>query len=342
MRKLERARKNGAKFLNPVPTKLVGLEVIWKALPLWLRNKAETVPKVAPGPFRTAESIYLQQAESGLRVTWFGHSATLVEIDGVRVLMDPMWDERAGPVRWAGPRRFFAPTLDLEKMPEVQAVLISHDHYDHLGKETVEQLARLMPKVRWVTALGVGRMLHQFGVRKEQITELDWTESTIINGGEQGIELRVTAVPTRHFSGRSVWGKERTLWVAFVLRGARHRVFCGADSGMWDGFEAIGKEYGPFDLAMMEIGAYHELWKSIHLGPEGAADAFLALGGGAPQGLMMPIHWGLFDLALHGWREPIGRLMESKEGRGIAIFAPEPGTPTEVVAGREVTSDWWR
>jgi L-ascorbate metabolism protein UlaG (beta-lactamase superfamily) len=264
-----------------------------------------------------------------------GHSSMLVEIDGVRVLVDPVWDERASPSRWAGPKRFFAAPVRLADLPAADVVLVSHDHYDHLGKTTIRLLAGLesMRGARWVTSLGVGEVLREFGVSAEKISELDWTQSAMVNG------LEITAVPSRHFSGRGMFDRFETLWSAFVLKGPKHKVYFGADSGWWPGFAEIGAMYGPFDLTMLEIGAFDELWNGIHLGPDGAARAFEALGG---SGLMMPIHWGLFDLALHAWRQPIERLLEVAEEKRIRLWAPEPGLPTEVVKGVEVRTDWWR
>ncbi len=338
---LRRASKVGRQFQNPVPTTVGGLSTVLKVLPLYVRNTAEKFPKVAPGPFRTDAGVYRRAPASGLRVTWFGHSASLVEMDGVRVLIDPVWDERAAPVRWAGPKRFFSPTLPLEEMPLVDAVLVSHDHYDHLGKETVRTLARLpgWAGVRWITSLGVGKSLRGFGVEAERITELDWTQETTVAGLEPGSEVRLTALPARHFSGRSVHNRNETLWGSFVLRGARHGVYYGADSGWWDGFAEIGAAYGPFDLTMLEVGAFHPLWKSIHLGPANALRAFAAMGG---TGMLMPVHWGLFDLALHGWREPIEQVVELAGSQGVRLWSPEPGLPTEVVGGVAVSSPWWR
>jgi L-ascorbate metabolism protein UlaG (beta-lactamase superfamily) len=336
MTMLRRANKAGRKFLNPVPTTIGGLGTIFKVLPRFLSNKAEKTPRRPLGPFRTDVAEYGAAPGSGLRVTWMGHSSLLVEIDGVRVLIDPVWDQRASPNTWAGPKRFFPAPVRLEDLPRVDVVLVSHDHYDHLGKETIRRLAGMesMRGVRWVTSLGVGRVLRQFGVRAEQISELDWTESVTVGA------LELTAVPSRHFSGRGLMDRFQTLWSAFVLKGSEHRVYFGADSGWWDGFAEIGAAYGPFDLTMLEIGAFDVLWDGIHLGPDGAARAFLAIGGGA--GLMMPIHWGLFDLALHAWRQPIERLLEVVEEKGILLWTPEPGRPTEVVAGQEVRSEWWR
>jgi L-ascorbate metabolism protein UlaG (beta-lactamase superfamily) len=338
---LERARKAGRKFLNPVEVKIGGLGMIFRVLPLYLTNKEERVPKVAPGPFATETSVYGVAPGSGLRVTWMGHSSMLVEIDGVRVLIDPVWDERASPVQWFGPKRFFAPPLRLEQLPKVDVVLISHDHYDHLGEGTIRRLAELevAAGALWVTSLGVGALLRRFGVPAERITELDWTESARVEGAE-GASLSLTAVPARHFSGRSLSNRFETLWSSFVLRGREHRVYFGADSGWWEGFRAIGEEYGPFDLTMIEIGAYNELWKDIHLGPDGALQAFAALGG-EKGGLLMPIHWGLFDLALHGWRQPIDRTCALAAEQGVQLWVPEPGRPTEVVRGVELRSGWW-
>jgi L-ascorbate metabolism protein UlaG (beta-lactamase superfamily) len=340
MAMLGRAKKEGRRFLNPVPTTIGGFGTILKVLPRFLSSKEEKFPRRPLGPFRTDVGLYAAAPESGLRVTWMGHSSMLVEIDGVKVLIDPVWDERASPSQWAGPKRFFAAPVRLEDLPAVDAVLVSHDHYDHLGEETIRRLAGLesMRGARWVTSLGVGEMLREFGVRAEQIAELDWTQSVAVNG------LEITAVPSRHFSGRGMFNRFETLWSSFVLKGGRHTIYFGADSGWWEGFGEIGAAYGPFDLVMLEIGAFDVLWDGIHLGPDGAVRAFEALGGAGAdgRGLMMPIHWGLFDLALHAWRQPIERLVDLAGEKRIKLWAPEPGRPTEVVSGVELQSDWWR
>jgi L-ascorbate metabolism protein UlaG (beta-lactamase superfamily) len=337
---LGRAKKEGRRFLNPVPTTIGGFSAIWKVLPRFLSSKEEKFPRRPLGPFRTDVALYGVAPVSGLRVTWMGHSSMLLEIDGVKVLIDPVWDERASPSQWAGPKRFFAAPVRLEDLPTVDVVLVSHDHYDHLGEETIRRLAGMesMHGVRWVTSLRVGEMLREFGVRAEQIAELDWTQSVAVKG------LEITAVPSRHFSGRGMFNRFETLWSAFVLKGAQHTVYFGADSGWWEGFTEIGAKYGPFDLVMLEIGAFDVLWEEFHLGPDGAVRAFAALNGAGAdgRGLMMPIHWGLFDLALHAWRQPMERLLELAEEKKIKLWAPEPGRPTEVVSGVEVRSDWWR
>jgi L-ascorbate metabolism protein UlaG (beta-lactamase superfamily) len=325
---LHRAEKIGDIFQNPIDTQVGGAGMIFKLLPLYLTNQQECVPKHPLGPFKTDVSAYQQPPASGLRITWFGHSSLLIEIDGARILIDPVWDERASPFSFAGPKRFFPPTVPLDQLPALNAVLISHNHYDHLGKNTIRHLAR--QPLQWICPLNVGKNLQNFGVPSGQITELDWTEATSVAG------LTITALPSRHFSGRSTTDRFKSLWACFVLKGDRHNVYYGSDSGLWPGFAEIGCQYGPFDVTMLEIGAYNEHWKSIHMGPDGAAQAFRELGA---TGLFMPIHWGLFDLALHAWRQPIERLLEIANDK---LWCPEPGQPTEVIAGRPLASNWWR
>jgi len=320
---LEKARMAGRQFLNPVPTSVGGLSVAFKVLPQFLSNREERTPKTPLGPFTTDPRSYQSPPANGLRI-----------------LIDPVWDERAAPVQWAGPKRFFPPTIALQELPRLDAILISHDHYDHLGAGTVRALARMpaTAKTRWVTTVGVGAILTGFGVPAAQWTELNWTDSVPIAGPDGA--ATITALPARHFSGRSLANRFETLWASFVIAGPRHRVYYGADSGEWAGFAEIGKTYGPFDLSMLEIGAFHPLWADIHMGPDGAARTFRAMGG---QGLLMPIHWALFDLALHAWRQPIERIFSIPD---LKLWSPVPGEPTEVVPDqtmdRELRSTWWR
>jgi len=332
---LAKAARNGRKFLNPVETSVGGLSMLWKVAYLYLTNKDERSPRTPLGPFRTDPRIFEKPPASGLRITWMGHSSLLIELDGLRILVDPVWDKRASPLAWSGPKRFFPAPLPLEELPPIDAVLVSHDHFDHLGKETITTLARLeaIQKARWVTSLGVAAVLSTFGMRKDVITELDWTQSTTIEN------LTITALPARHFSGRSLLNRFETLWSSFVLKTNRHNIYYGADSGYWNGFSEIGAAYGPFDLTMLEIGAYNELWKSIHMGANGAASAFADMG---TNGLLMPIHWGLFELAPEGWRAPITRMVELADSYGWKLWSPTPGEPTEVVPGQPHRSNWWR
>ena len=341
---LKRAEKRNGKYQNPVPTSVGGLRTMWKVLPLYVSNREETEPREPLGPFVTDPRVYDTPPASGLRVTWFGHSSLLLEIDGLRVLIDPVWERRASPVQFAGPARFYPPTLALGDLPELDCVLVSHDHYDHFGASTLRQLARSKAASRalWVTSAGVGRRLEKLGVEQRRIAALDWLESAAVQGGSDDAGLRVTALPARHFSGRSLWDRFSTLWSSFVLEGPRHRVFFGADSGYWEGFREIGEQYGPFDLTMLEIGAFHPLWADIHMGPEGAARAYEAMGGPERCGPLFPVHWALFNLALHGWRQPMEEMCRLASERGIPLWYPAPGAPAEVVRGNLVQVPWWQ
>ena len=326
------AERNGRRYVNPVPTRVGGLSLMFKMGPRFFFGAAARSPRHSLGPFHTDPRVYTTGPESGLRITWLGHASSLVEIDGVRVLVDPLWDERAAPTQWAGPKRFFPPPLPLEDLPPLDAVLISHDHYDHLGAGTIQRLARIgsQRQVRWITTMGVGAILSSLGVDPSRCTELNWMDNIKVGA------LNITALPARHFSGRGLFNRFETLWASFALSGPKHRVYYGADSGEWYGFRDIGESFGPFDLAMLEIGASDPLWADIHMGPEGAVRSFRALSG---HGLLMPIHWGLFDLALHHWKQPIESISAVKD---LKLWSPTPGTPTEVVQGQEIRSEWWR
>ncbi len=329
---LRPATRDGRRFLNPVPTEVGGLSVIFKIGPRFFFGAAARSPQHPLGPFSTDPRVYADPPRSGLRITWMGHSTSLVEIDAVRILIDPLWDERAAPTTWAGPKRFFPPPLALADIPAIDAVIVSHDHYDHLGAHSIRRLAQLpaLRHAQWITPLGVGTLLTQLGVRSSQCAELDWMDTAQISS------VAVTALPARHFSGRSLFNRFETLWAAFAFIGPRHRIYYGADSGEWHGFHEIGEQFGPFDLTMLEIGASNPLWAQIHMGPEGAVRSFRALGG---QGLLMPIHWGLFDLALHHWKQPIEEIWPVKD---LKLWSPTPGIPSEVIAGQELRSEWWR
>ena len=324
----------GQRFLNPIPTS-VQLKGAGFARILFLflfENRSLREPRRPLGPFRTNPAAFVEPPESGLRVTWLGHSSVLLEIDGLRLLFDPVWSERASFSKWLGPKRFMPPPLALEDLPALDAIILSHDHYDHLDAETWRVLARLA-KTRQtpvLTSLGVGKYLLQCGVERSRITEMDWTEEAMLSNG-----CKLTCLPSRHFSGRALWNRFGTLWSAFAIRGPRHNVFFGADSGPFDeGFREIGERFGPFDLTLLEIGAYGAQWPEIHMGPDAATRAHLLLRGR----IMLPIHWGTFNLALHPWKEPVERVLTFAAERGIDLLLPRPGEPSVMVPQ---ISYWW-
>ena len=302
---------------------------LWRSL--WLftfggspyRTPTTPIPVVA----RSAAD-YRSPPASGLRVTWLGHSTLLLEQDGHRVLIDPVWGERASPFTFAGPARFHAPPLPLAELPAIDAVVISHDHYDHLDLPTVTALRDR--GVRWLVPLGVGAHLVSWGVPDALITELDWWQATTIG------TLRITATPARHFSGRSLTDANRSLWAGWAFTTPQHRVFYSGDTAMHPELTAIGERLGPFDLTMIEAGAYNALWADVHLGPEQAVAAHTMVRGD----VMLPVHWGLFDLALHGWTEPIERVRVAAAKAGVRVAMPRPGDwvePAALVPG----VPWW-
>ncbi len=267
---------------------------------------------------------------SGLRVTWMGHSSFLVEIDGVRTLVDPIWSERASPFLWAGPKRFYPPPIALDALPAIDAVIISHDHYDHLDRDTVVALLDSVPC--WLVPLGVGAHLERWGVPTQQIVELDWWETHHLGAVE------VIATPSRHFSGRAVTftDQDATLWAGWAWRGPTRRVFYSGDTALHPEFAEIGQRLGPFDLTLMDTGAYSQFWADVHLGPEQAVLAHRLVRGR----IMIPVHWGLFNLALHGWTEPAERVREAAIKLGVTIAVLRPGTSFDI-ADRAHIDHWW-
>lgn len=268
---------------------------------------------------------------TGLRVTWFGHSTLLFEIDGARILTDPVFNDYAAPFPLPGRKRFHPVPAQIHELPRLDAIIQSHDHYDHLSRWSWRKIARLGAPV--VTSLGVGSRLEQFGVESKAITELDWWERSMVPGTDVGI----IATPAQHFSGRGLTDRNRTLWSSWVIEGKSHRVFFSADTGLTDELADIGQKLGPFDLIMLEIGASNPAWADIHLGPVNAMRAFEMLGGGT----LLPIHWGTFDLALHPWKEPIETLLSLARPPSSRIITPPIGRPVEPSLITSPTL-WWQ
>lgn len=269
---------------------------------------------------------------SGLRVTWLGHSTVLIEIDGLRVLTDPVWGPRASPLRLAGPKRFQPVPVELRAMPPVDLVVISHDHYDHLDYPTIRALSQT--DVPFVTSLGVGAHLQGWGVRPERITELDWWETHAL----PGTGLRLTAAPSQHFSGRTPKARNTTLWSSFIVRAEHHAVFFSGDTGLTTEYEEIRTRLGPFDLVMLEVGAWQAAWGDMHLGPDNALKA-AALLGDCP---FLPVHWGTFSLAMHAWDQPVERLLELSARSRAPLIIPRLGEAVEPVQAPDRVEPWWR
>jgi L-ascorbate metabolism protein UlaG (beta-lactamase superfamily) len=246
-------------------------------------------------------------------------------------LTDPVWGERASPVTFAGPKRFQPVPVPISALPELDAVIVSHDHYDHLDYPTILELAKR--DVPFFTSLGVGAHLQAWGVPAERITELDWWEHATV----PGTGLSISAAPSQHFSGRGLGGRNATLWSSFIVRGAKHSVFFSGDTGLTPEYAQIREHFGAFDLVMLEVGAFHEAWGDIHLGPEHALEAFRLLGGGR----FLPVHWGTFNLALHAWDDPAETLVRLAPSNGAELVMPMLGEPVEP-ARAGPPNRWWR
>jgi L-ascorbate metabolism protein UlaG (beta-lactamase superfamily) len=268
-------------------------------------------------------------------VSWLGHATTLLEIDGYRVLTDPIWSDRCSPSHAVGPERLHPMPASLESLPALDAVVISHDHYDHLDMDTVLALVRTQ-RAPFVVPLGVGAHLRQWRVPADRIIELDWNSATRIG------ELRLVCTPARHFSGRFL-SRNTTLWSSWAIIGPQHRAYFGGDTGYTGSFSDIGAEHGPFDLTLLPIGAYNTAWPDIHMNPEEAVRAHRDLNGDpAAGGVLVPIHWCTFRLAPHSWAEPAERLVEAAAAAGVEIAVPRPGGRVVPGAGeRAGVERWW-
>jgi L-ascorbate metabolism protein UlaG (beta-lactamase superfamily) len=310
------------RFANTAPGSVIAAGPVQLAVAMLRRGPggrpARPVPLARPAAPTTA---------APLAVTWFGHSSVLVEVDGHRVLADPMWSERASPSRRVGPRRLHPVPAALDALPPVDAVLISHDHYDHLDTDTVRALVEL-GDAPFLVPVGVGAHLRRWGVPARRVVELDWDGAHTVGG------LTLTCVEARHFSGRGP-ARNTTQWSSWAITGPGHRVFFGGDTGHHPALPGIGDRLGPFDLTLLPIGAYSRLWPDIHLTPEDAVRAHVALRGG----LLVPIHWGTFDLGFHGWAEPVERLLGAAAAAGVPVAVPRPGERVDPAAVDD--SDWW-
>jgi L-ascorbate metabolism protein UlaG (beta-lactamase superfamily) len=284
-------------------------------------------PHTTPaGTVETLTPTFAGPVADGLRVTWLGHSSMVIEIDGVRLLTDPAFSRRASPYTSVGPSRFFPP---LTALPVFDAVIISHDHYDHLDQQTIIALAPSVP--RFFVPLGVGAHLESWGVPATKIVELDWWEKSTVG------RVDIVCTPARHASGR--WppvDQDATLWASWSIIGPQHRAYFSGDTGLFNALHTIAEKFGPFDVTLIEVGQYHRAWPDWHMGPEQALKAHQWLGGKH----FIPIHWGLFALAYHGWTEPPERAWAAAQLAGVSLSIPKPGQTIELAAPLPVER-WW-
>lgn len=300
---------------------------MWKVLRAFRRRPKSVRPPLPVPAQRPDLKGFAATAADAL--IWFGHSSYLLRASGKSFLVDPVFSLRASPM--PGFVKAFAGTdiIKAAELPELDFVIITHDHYDHLDYDTVRQLKHKVR--RWICSLGTAAHLEYWGVPAERITELDWWEDAPLGEG-----FTVTATPGRHFSGRVK--RAQTLWASFVLETPSHRYFIGGDSGFDAHFVEIGRRFGSFDLAILECGQYHDYWKHIHMMPEETALAAEQLG----AKVLLPVHWGKFNLALHPWDESIERVLRAAAGRPYQVLTPVIGETVELNGGRVYDRAWWR
>ena len=320
-------RRDG-KFHNVLPRRRPGLRktlgIMWNML---TRKPDTTVPR-APIPVRPLDAATLAAAPDA-SLFRLGHSTLLLKLAGHHWLTDPVFSERASPFRWAGPKRFHAPPITIADLPAIKGVILSHDHYDHLDRAAVLELA---PKVEmFITTLGVGDRLIEWGIPAAKVRQLDWWEQTAAAG------VRFVAAPAQHFSGRGLSDGNSTLWASWVILAGDLRLYFSGDTGYHADFKTIGERFGPFDVTFMETGAYDAQWPDVHMQPEQTLQAHLDLRGG----WLMPLHNGTFDLALHPWHEPFDRILALAQARGVPLATPAMGERLSL-AQPHAGERWWQ
>lgn len=258
-----------------------------------------------------------------------GHSTILLKLADNFYITDPVFAERASPFSWFGPKRFHAPPIALEDLPDINAVILSHNHYDHLDHESILALA---PKVKhFLAPLGVGDTLVEWGVDETKVQQFDWWQSTKIDG------IEFTATPAQHFSGRGLLDSNKTLWCSWVIIENDKRIFFSGDTGYFAGFKEIGERFGPFDLTLMETGAYNEAWPYVHMLPAETMQAHIDLKGE----WLLPIHNGTFDLSMHRWHDPFDQILSIANEKGVSLSTPMMGEALNIESPHEGPR-WWQ
>lgn len=288
------------------------------------------VDVIATGIKNNNLNSYKKKQKSNVKITWFGHSALLLEVNNMKIFLDPMLGRIPSPHPWLGSKRFNDDLpMKIEDIPELDAVLISHDHYDHLDYWSI---TKLKDKVKmFYVPLGTAAHLELWGVDESKIVELDWWEEAKFK------ELTFISTPSRHFSGRGLFNRDSTLWCSWVIKSENTNIFFSGDTGYSKTFKEIGEKFGHFDLTLLECGQYNEAWAEIHMMPEETVQAHIDLNGE----LLMPIHWGAFKLSLHPWQEPVERLLIKANSLNVKVTTPKIGEP--VIIGKSApSSEWWK
>lgn len=318
----------GRTFVNQIATPMnVGFSDILSMFRETMRRGVQRRPAQMLTPKRVDLEAFLAANEPQL--VWLGHSTLLIRLQNKTLLLDPMLSKAASPVQFAGPKRFSTPPISAEELPHIDAVLISHDHYDHLDYATIKKLRSKTTK--FFVPLGVAAHLQRWGVSKTQIVELDWWNEVVFE------DLKLVCTPSRHFSGRGLNDRFKTLWCSWVIQTADTKLYFSGDTGYGPHFQQIGKKYGPFDLTLLECGQYDKRWPNIHMLPEQTAAANQDLRGKR----LMPIHWGAFTLALHAWFDSVERVRKAAHPHHVEVMTPEIGEIAPIKAHPYPHSTWW-
>ena len=320
------ANYKGRKFFNSLPSDELNFINMLKTSIKFIRGGVPDKYPVKPLPVISITDQFDQAPSTDLRFAWLGHSSVILEIEGKRLLIDPMLSKRSSMVQWAGPKRFQPTPIEIENLPEADAVLISHDHFAHLDKAVIRALSNR--ELVFLVPIGVGRRLRDCGVTGEKIIEMNWWDELDLTG------LKIVATPARHFSGRSLLDRDMTLWTSWSIIGKNQRVFFSGDTGLTPEMAEIGQQYGPFNLTFIEIGAYDDAWGSIHAGPVNAVKIHQQLKGDQ----LVPIHWATFDLALHSWYSPAEELIKDAAINSTNLITPLIG---EIVNPAQYKNKYW-
>lgn len=318
------------KFVNQIPTTMnMDVKSTFTMFRDFIKKNPNRTPK-ATIPMEKLDRSKIHN-DTKTKITWFGHSALLIEIGGKTLLIDPMFGNAPSPFPQFGGRRFSGELpFEIEDLPQIDAVILSHDHYDHLDYRTI---IKLKNKVNYfIVPLGVGNHLEKWSIEEERISENDWWDELSYEG------LKLVCTPARHFSGRSVNDRNSTLWCSWIIISEKERIYFSGDSGYAPHFKEIGEKYGPFDAALMECGQYDERWAAIHMLPEETVQAFTDVKGK----LLIPIHWGAFTLAFHDWYDPIERVLKAANKIGVTISTPKIGEIVTLGADQVPKSIWWK
>jgi len=321
--------RQSGKFVYPLPTPMnIPLGAMLKIMGEMIKGSPNRKPRgVVPMDRLDLRQLKARQPQA----IWFGHSAFLLQLGGLTLLLDPMFGKAPSPFPFIGGKRYGGKLpFEIDELPEIDAVILSHDHYDHLDYGSIRKLRGKVKK--FIVPLGVGAHLVRWGIARGRIIEADWWDELTYEG------LKLACTPARHFSGRSVGDRYATLWCSWVIESAEARIYFSGDSGYGPHFKQIGEKYGPFDLTLMECGQYDTRWHLIHMLPEETVQAHQEVGGK----LLLPIHWGAFTLALHDWTDPIERALKAAAERGVSVTTPRIGQPVTIGGANVPSESWWK